>query len=176
MVIEAVIEDIGLKQRIFADLEASCAPHAILATNTSTIDIELVGAKLKVRRYLAVTCMLHCYMTFHHCHRNESLRSLEAVQMCGMALNEADMLCLNRCADCARQSLRSARVFLFIWCVHLCLWLSLFAAAGHPGACGGRSLLQPCTRDATAGDCSHTPHQQAGEANTARMGIDLHVS
>lgn len=47
MVIEAVIEDIGLKQRIFADLEASCAPHAILATNTSTIDIELVGAKLK---------------------------------------------------------------------------------------------------------------------------------
>lgn len=48
MVIEAVIEDIGLKQRIFADLEASCPPHAILATNTSTIDIELVGAKLKV--------------------------------------------------------------------------------------------------------------------------------
>jgi hypothetical protein len=28
MVIEAVIEDIGLKQRIFADLEASCSPHA----------------------------------------------------------------------------------------------------------------------------------------------------
>jgi enoyl-CoA hydratase/3-hydroxyacyl-CoA dehydrogenase len=49
MVIEAVIEDIGLKQRIFADLEAACAPHCILATNTSTIDIELVGAKLKVR-------------------------------------------------------------------------------------------------------------------------------
>lgn len=52
MVIEAVIEDIGLKQRIFADLEASCAPHAILATNTSTIDIELVGAKLKVCYYV----------------------------------------------------------------------------------------------------------------------------
>lgn len=48
MVIEAVIEDIGLKQRIFADLEAACPPHAILATNTSTIDIDLVGAKLKV--------------------------------------------------------------------------------------------------------------------------------
>eukprot|EP00775_Hariotina_reticulata_P003942 gene3942-4196_t len=47
MVIEAVIEDIGLKQRIFADLEAACPSHTILATNTSTIDIELVGAKLK---------------------------------------------------------------------------------------------------------------------------------
>jgi hypothetical protein len=57
MVIEAVIEDIGLKQRIFADLEAACAPHAILATNTSTIDIELVGAKLKVC-YIG---MLVCY-------------------------------------------------------------------------------------------------------------------
>jgi enoyl-CoA hydratase/3-hydroxyacyl-CoA dehydrogenase len=59
MVIEAVIEDIGLKQRIFADLEASCAPHAILATNTSTIDIELVGAKLKVSCYVVVTYALH---------------------------------------------------------------------------------------------------------------------
>lgn len=51
MVIEAVIEDIGLKQRIFADLESACPPHAILATNTSTIDIDLVGAKLKVRYF-----------------------------------------------------------------------------------------------------------------------------
>jgi len=47
MVIEAVIEDIGLKQRIFADLESSCSPNCILATNTSTIDIELVGEKTR---------------------------------------------------------------------------------------------------------------------------------
>jgi enoyl-CoA hydratase/3-hydroxyacyl-CoA dehydrogenase len=65
MVIEAVIEDIGLKQRIFADLEASCAPHAILATNTSTIDIELVGAKLKVRvLLLLLDCYKQCYILF----------------------------------------------------------------------------------------------------------------
>eukprot|EP00243_Klebsormidium_subtile_P003768 TRINITY_DN17368_c0_g1_i1.p1 TRINITY_DN17368_c0_g1~~TRINITY_DN17368_c0_g1_i1.p1 ORF type:complete len:722 (-),score=202.60 TRINITY_DN17368_c0_g1_i1:241-2406(-) len=44
-VIEAVIEDIGLKQNIFADLEKHCSPHALLATNTSTIDINLVGKK-----------------------------------------------------------------------------------------------------------------------------------
>ncbi|GFR46239.1 hypothetical protein Agub_g7785 [Astrephomene gubernaculifera] len=47
MVIEAVIEDIGLKQRIFADLEKSCRPDCILSTNTSTIDIDLVGAKMQ---------------------------------------------------------------------------------------------------------------------------------
>eukprot|EP00199_Chlamydomonas_sp_CCMP681_P001081 CAMPEP_0119102552 /NCGR_PEP_ID=MMETSP1180-20130426/1265_1 /TAXON_ID=3052 ORGANISM="Chlamydomonas cf sp, Strain CCMP681" /NCGR_SAMPLE_ID=MMETSP1180 /ASSEMBLY_ACC=CAM_ASM_000741 /LENGTH=722 /DNA_ID=CAMNT_0007086861 /DNA_START=27 /DNA_END=2195 /DNA_ORIENTATION=+ len=45
MVIEAAIEDIPLKQRIFADLEKYCRPDCILSTNTSTIDINLVGAK-----------------------------------------------------------------------------------------------------------------------------------
>ena len=46
MVIEAVIEDIGLKQKIFVDLEKACPRHAILSTNTSTIDIEVIGAKV----------------------------------------------------------------------------------------------------------------------------------
>ncbi|KAI8110882.1 hypothetical protein M9434_004456 [Picochlorum sp. BPE23] len=46
MVIEAVIEDIGLKQKIFQDLVSVCPPHAILSTNTSTIDIELIGSKV----------------------------------------------------------------------------------------------------------------------------------
>ncbi|GAX81453.1 hypothetical protein CEUSTIGMA_g8882.t1 [Chlamydomonas eustigma] len=47
MVIEAVIEDIPLKQRIFADLEKETRPDCILSTNTSTIDINLVGQKTK---------------------------------------------------------------------------------------------------------------------------------
>ena len=46
MVIEAVIENIDLKQKIFQDLVSVCSPSAILATNTSTIDIELIGAKV----------------------------------------------------------------------------------------------------------------------------------
>jgi enoyl-CoA hydratase/3-hydroxyacyl-CoA dehydrogenase len=46
-VIEAALEDVGLKQKIFADLEAACRPDAILSTNTSTIDISLVGAKTR---------------------------------------------------------------------------------------------------------------------------------
>ena len=45
MVIEAVIEDVKLKQTIFADLERACRPDAILSSNTSTIDIELIGDK-----------------------------------------------------------------------------------------------------------------------------------
>ncbi|KAK3156583.1 hypothetical protein QOZ80_2AG0109140 [Eleusine coracana subsp. coracana] len=45
MVIEAVIEKIPLKQSIFADIEKICPPHCILATNTSTIDLNIVGEK-----------------------------------------------------------------------------------------------------------------------------------
>lgn len=47
MVIEAVVENVKLKQQIFSDLAAACKPDAILATNTSTIDIELVGGKVR---------------------------------------------------------------------------------------------------------------------------------
>ncbi|KAL5729181.1 hypothetical protein ACHQM5_002163 [Ranunculus cassubicifolius] len=45
MVIEAVIENVSLKQSIFSELEKVCPPHCILATNTSTIDLNVVGEK-----------------------------------------------------------------------------------------------------------------------------------
>ncbi|KAE9594228.1 hypothetical protein Lal_00001160 [Lupinus albus] len=47
MVIEAVIEKVSLKQQIFADLEKYCPPHCILASNTSTIDLNLIGESTK---------------------------------------------------------------------------------------------------------------------------------
>ncbi|VAH72827.1 unnamed protein product [Triticum turgidum subsp. durum] len=47
LVIEAVIENVKLKQQIFADLEKYCPSHCILATNTSTIDLNLIGEKTK---------------------------------------------------------------------------------------------------------------------------------
>ncbi|KAK7289912.1 hypothetical protein RIF29_03947 [Crotalaria pallida] len=47
VVIEAVVENVSLKQQIFADLEKYCPPHCILASNTSTIDLELIGEKTK---------------------------------------------------------------------------------------------------------------------------------
>lgn len=46
---QAVIENVSLKQQIFADLEKYCPPHCILATNTSTIDLELIGERTKSR-------------------------------------------------------------------------------------------------------------------------------
>ena len=45
MVIEAVLEDLKLKQTIFAELEKVCNPDCILSTNTSTIDITKVAAR-----------------------------------------------------------------------------------------------------------------------------------
>ncbi|GMI94821.1 ABNORMAL INFLORESCENCE MERISTEM [Hibiscus trionum] len=47
MVIEAVIENVPLKQKIFSEIEKVCPPHCILATNTSTIDLNLIAAKIK---------------------------------------------------------------------------------------------------------------------------------
>ncbi|URD90228.1 fatty acid beta-oxidation multifunctional protein [Musa troglodytarum] len=45
----AVIENVSLKQQIFADLEKCCSPSCVLATNTSTIDLNLVGEKTNSR-------------------------------------------------------------------------------------------------------------------------------
>lgn len=44
MVIEAVPEILGLKQKIFAELAEICPKHAILATNTSSISITKIAA------------------------------------------------------------------------------------------------------------------------------------
>ncbi|KAG6658456.1 hypothetical protein I3843_04G151500 [Carya illinoinensis] len=49
MVIEAVIENVPLKQKIFGEIEKVCPAHCILATNTSTIDLNLVGEKTSSR-------------------------------------------------------------------------------------------------------------------------------
>nr|CAB3473099.1 unnamed protein product [Digitaria exilis] len=43
----AVIENVKLKQQIFSDLEKYCPSHCVLATNTSTIDLNLIGEKTK---------------------------------------------------------------------------------------------------------------------------------
>lgn len=45
MVIEAVVENISLKQTIFSEIEKVCPPHCILASNTSTIDLNVIGEK-----------------------------------------------------------------------------------------------------------------------------------
>ncbi len=44
LVIEAVVESLVVKQAVFRQLDAACAPDAILATNTSTLDIDAIGS------------------------------------------------------------------------------------------------------------------------------------
>jgi len=44
LVIEAVFEDLAVKQRVLADVEAEVRPEAIFATNTSTIPIRDIAA------------------------------------------------------------------------------------------------------------------------------------
>ena len=47
MVVEAVIEDVALKQQIFEELERVCRPDCVLSTNTSTIDLDVCAAKMR---------------------------------------------------------------------------------------------------------------------------------
>lgn len=43
LVIEAALEDMEIKKQIFAELDAVCLPHAILSTNTSSLDIDEIA-------------------------------------------------------------------------------------------------------------------------------------
>ncbi|WP_329036704.1 3-hydroxyacyl-CoA dehydrogenase NAD-binding domain-containing protein [Streptomyces sp. NBC_01725] len=46
-VIEAVFEEMGVKQQVFAEIEAVAPAHAILATNTSSLSVSEMASKLK---------------------------------------------------------------------------------------------------------------------------------
>jgi 3-hydroxyacyl-CoA dehydrogenase/enoyl-CoA hydratase/3-hydroxybutyryl-CoA epimerase len=43
LIIEAVVEDLGVKQRLFADLARRVSDRTILATNTSSLSIDAIG-------------------------------------------------------------------------------------------------------------------------------------
>ncbi|NLG75562.1 MAG: multifunctional fatty acid oxidation complex subunit alpha, partial [Xanthomonadaceae bacterium] len=47
VIVEAVIESMELKQKVFAQLDAVAKPGAVLATNTSTLDIEQIAQATK---------------------------------------------------------------------------------------------------------------------------------
>ena len=47
MVIEAVIEEMALKQKVFAELDRICSPEVILASNTSTLSITKIASATK---------------------------------------------------------------------------------------------------------------------------------
>ncbi|MBE7940813.1 MULTISPECIES: 3-hydroxyacyl-CoA dehydrogenase NAD-binding domain-containing protein [Ramlibacter] len=47
LVIEAVFEEMGVKQKVFETLDATMKPGAILASNTSTLDVDKIAAFTK---------------------------------------------------------------------------------------------------------------------------------
>ena len=47
LVIEAAPEDLGLKRELFARLAETCGPHAVLATNTSSIPVTEIAAEVE---------------------------------------------------------------------------------------------------------------------------------
>jgi 3-hydroxyacyl-CoA dehydrogenase len=46
IVVEAVFEDMAVKKAVFAELDRVCKPGAVLATNTSYLDIDEIGASI----------------------------------------------------------------------------------------------------------------------------------
>ncbi|HNB54043.1 MAG TPA: 3-hydroxyacyl-CoA dehydrogenase NAD-binding domain-containing protein, partial [Anaerolineales bacterium] len=53
VVIEAALEDLALKQDLFARLERLCAPDAILATNTSTLPVTAIASAVSTPERVA---------------------------------------------------------------------------------------------------------------------------
>jgi 3-hydroxyacyl-CoA dehydrogenase len=47
MVVEAVFEEMPVKKEVFAKLDAICKPDAVLATNTSTLDVDEIASATK---------------------------------------------------------------------------------------------------------------------------------
>jgi 3-hydroxybutyryl-CoA dehydrogenase len=53
VVIEAIVENLEAKQALFAELEAALAPECILVTNTSSLSVTSIAAKLKTPQRFA---------------------------------------------------------------------------------------------------------------------------
>jgi 3-hydroxyacyl-CoA dehydrogenase/enoyl-CoA hydratase/3-hydroxybutyryl-CoA epimerase len=60
--IEAVVEDIDVKRRVFAELESRMPAHAVLATNTSSLSVTALGDGLKSPERL---CGVHFFNPVH---------------------------------------------------------------------------------------------------------------
>lgn len=55
LVIEAIVEDVAIKKKVFAELEACVADDAVLASNTSSLSIAAIsGALAKPERFLGL--------------------------------------------------------------------------------------------------------------------------
>lgn len=55
LVVEAIVEDLGVKQALFAELESIVSSDAVLATNTSSLSIASISSVLKLKeRFIGI--------------------------------------------------------------------------------------------------------------------------
>ena len=74
LVIEAVPEDMRLKLEIFAALDRAAPPHAVLASNTSSLSVtEMAGATRRARQVVG----MHFFNPVHRMKLLEIVRALE---------------------------------------------------------------------------------------------------
>jgi 3-hydroxybutyryl-CoA dehydrogenase len=53
LLVEAIVENLAIKQQVFAELEQVVTPECILATNTSSLSVTTISAKLKTAHRFA---------------------------------------------------------------------------------------------------------------------------
>lgn len=87
LVVEAVFEDLALKQRLLSDLDTLCRPGTILASNTSTLDVDaLAGATRRPQHVLG----MHFFSPAH------VMRLVEIVR--GKATSDGTVACVRAIA------------------------------------------------------------------------------
>ena len=60
-----MIENIELKQKIFIEIEEACPSHCILASNTSTIDLNVIGEKTNSKDRIVGAHFFRSFFTFN---------------------------------------------------------------------------------------------------------------
>jgi len=88
VVIEAVIEDLGVKQRLFAELERAAPAEALLATNTSSLSVAAIASGMRRPSRLVG---MHFFNPVH------AMKLVEVVQPPG-----AERAAVNRAVELAR--------------------------------------------------------------------------
>lgn len=94
--IEAVPEDLALKQRIFRELDAAAPPHAVLASNTSSLSIAAIaqatrrpGAVVGMHFFNPVPLMQLLELVRHD---GTSIATLQAAQEVGRAMGKTTIV------------------------------------------------------------------------------------
>jgi 3-hydroxybutyryl-CoA dehydrogenase len=97
LVIEAVPEDLQLKQKIFKSIEDSCPPHTILATNTSSMSVTEICAVISEP---GRTIGLHFFNPVH------IMKLVEII--CGLETSEETLVACE--AACQRMGKETVRI------------------------------------------------------------------